>query len=59
MYAAKDYAGAMDYYDKAVKQDPNFLTGWIHKGDTQRALKDYNGSLVSYGYALLLSICSA
>ena len=51
-YAAKNYTESLIYFDKAIEQDPNYLDAWVHKGDAQRAQKDYNASLESYGGAL-------
>jgi len=50
--AAKNYTGALTYFDKAISQEPGYIDAWIHKGDTQRALKDFNGSIVTYNAAL-------
>ena len=52
LYATKNYTEALSYFGKALSQDPGYIDAWIHKGDTQRALKDFNGSLVSYNAAL-------
>jgi tetratricopeptide (TPR) repeat protein len=52
LYAAKNYTGAQIYFEKAVSQDPAYIDAWIHKGDTQRALKEYNASIDSYKAAL-------
>ena len=52
LYASKNYTEALAYFDKAVNQDPKYISAWNHKGDTLRVLKDYNGSLQSYNKAL-------
>lgn len=51
-YAAKNYTAAIEQFDKAIAQDPNYVDGWVHKADAQRALKDYNASLKNYSCAL-------
>ncbi len=48
----KNYTGALIYFDKAIRQEPGYIDAWIHKGDTQRALKEYNASIDSYRGAL-------
>ena len=52
LVAAKNYTGALIYFDKAINQDPNFINAYVHKGDMQRTQKDYNASLESYTEAL-------
>ncbi|OPY51021.1 MAG: lipoprotein NlpI [Methanosaeta sp. PtaU1.Bin060] len=51
-YAVKNYTAAIEQFDKAIAQDPNYVDGWVHKADAQRALKDYNASLKNYSCAL-------
>ena len=51
-YAAKNYTESIVFFDRAIKQDPNYIDAWLHKGDAQRAIKDYNASLQSYKGAL-------
>jgi len=51
-YAAKNYSDSLTYYDMAIAQDPGYLDSWVHKGDSLRALKDYNGSIENYLQAL-------
>ncbi|HPS92084.1 MAG TPA: tetratricopeptide repeat protein [Methanothrix sp.] len=48
----KNYTGALIYFDKALRQEPGYIDAWIHKGDAQRALKEYNASIDSYRGAL-------
>lgn len=36
----------------AINQDPSYVDAWVHKGDSLRALKDYNGSIENYLQAL-------
>jgi len=50
--AAKNYTQSIAYFDIAIKQDPTYIDAWLHKGDAQRAMKDYNASLQSYEGAL-------
>ena len=52
LVAAKNYTGALIYFDKAINQDPNYINAYVHKGDMQRTQKDYNASLESYNEAL-------
>ncbi len=52
LYATKNYTDALIYFEKALSQDPGYIDAWIHKGDTQRILKDFNGSIASYNAAL-------
>lgn len=52
LYASKNYTDAIAYFDQATSQDPSYVDGWVHKADAQRALKDYNGSLLNYSRAL-------
>ncbi|WP_286877816.1 tetratricopeptide repeat protein, partial [Methanosaeta sp. UBA458] len=54
LYAAKNYTDALAYFNQAVAQDPNYVNAWVHKGDTERILKDYNVSIQSYYNALQL-----
>jgi tetratricopeptide (TPR) repeat protein len=51
-YTAKNYTDSIIYFDMAIRQDPTYIDAWLHKGDSQRALKDYNGSIQSYNGAL-------
>jgi tetratricopeptide (TPR) repeat protein len=51
-FAAKNYTESIVYFDMAIKQDPTYIDAWLHKGDTQRILKDFNGSIASYNAAL-------
>lgn len=51
-FAAKNYTESIVYFDRAIKQDPTYIDAWLHKGDAQRAMKDYNASLQSYNGAL-------
>lgn len=51
-YAAKNYTESIGYFDIAIKQDPTYIDAWLHKGDAQRAMKDFNASLQSYEGAL-------
>jgi tetratricopeptide (TPR) repeat protein len=53
-YAAKNYTESIAYFDIAIKQDPTYIDAWVHKGDAQRAMKDFNASLQSYEGALLV-----
>ena len=46
LYSTKNYRESLDYFNKSLNQDKNNVDAWIHKGDAQRALKDYNGSLL-------------
>jgi hypothetical protein len=46
-YSTKNYSIALSYFDSAIGQDPSNIVAWIYKGDTQRAMKSYNESLVS------------
>jgi len=52
LYASRNYTEATEYFGKAISQDPGYVDAWVHKGDAQRALKDFNTSLQSYGRAL-------
>lgn len=52
LYASKNYTDAIEQFDKATAQDPLYVDGWVHKADAQRAMKDYNGSLLNYSRAL-------
>ena len=52
LYAEKNFTGALTYFDQAISQDSNTTMSWIHKGDAQKSLKDYNGSIQSYNVAL-------
>lgn len=54
LYASRNYTDALGYFDKAISQEPTYIDAWIHKGDTQKAMKDYNGSIESYSAALKL-----
>jgi tetratricopeptide (TPR) repeat protein len=51
-FAAKNYTQSIIYFDMAIKQDPTYIDAWLHKGDAQRAMLDYNASLQSYEGAL-------
>jgi superkiller protein 3 len=51
-YAAKNYTDSIAYFDIAIRQDPTYIDAWLHKGDAQMAMKDYNASLQSYEGAL-------
>ena len=51
-YAAKNYSESIGFFDAAIKQDPNYIDAWLHKGDAQRAQKDYNASIETYKGAL-------
>ena len=52
LLASRNYTGALVYFDKATNQDPKFVDAWVHKGDTEMAMRDYNGSLKSYNEAV-------
>jgi tetratricopeptide (TPR) repeat protein len=53
-HASKNYTEALGFFDKAIRQDPNYVDAWVHKGDTLRAMKDYNASLQNYSVALTI-----
>lgn len=50
-----NYSTALADFNKSVSQDPSYVDGWMHKGDAQKALKLYNGSLESYNTVLKLA----
>jgi len=52
LYASRNYTDAIAYFDQATNQDPQYVDGWVHKADAQRAMRDYNGSLLNYSRAL-------
>lgn len=54
-YKAKDYANALKYFNMAIGRDESNIDAWMHKGNAQRALKQYNESIVSYNKVLELN----
>jgi tetratricopeptide (TPR) repeat protein len=46
-YAAKNYTDSIAYFDIAIRQDPTYIDAWLHKGDAQMAMKDYNASIAA------------
>ncbi len=52
LYNYRNYTEALDYFNKSADQDPAYVNAWVHKGDTQKTLRDYNGSIESYNQAL-------
>lgn len=51
-YSAKNYQDALKYFNMAIAQDASNIDAWMHKGNAQRALKQYNESIVSYSKVL-------
>jgi tetratricopeptide (TPR) repeat protein len=51
-HSSKNYSDALVYFDKAVGQNPRYLEAWIAKGNTLKAIKEYNASIDSYSKAL-------
>ncbi len=41
-------------YNQSVIQNASYTDAWVHRGDAQRALKYYNGSVESYSKAVML-----
>ncbi|MGA9100296.1 MAG: tetratricopeptide repeat protein [Methanotrichaceae archaeon] len=52
LYNYRNYTEALDYFNKSIDQDPSYVNAWVHKGDTQKVLRDYNASIESYNQAL-------
>lgn len=51
-YAYRNYTEALDYFNRSINQDPGYVNAWVHKGDTQRTMGNYNASIESYNRAL-------
>jgi tetratricopeptide (TPR) repeat protein len=47
LYSAGNYSEAMDYFNKSIDQNSSYIDAWIHKGNAQKALRQYNASLLS------------
>jgi len=54
--AAKNYTDALQYFDRAIAQDPGYTDAYVHKGDTLRVMKDYNASILCYQQALEINV---
>lgn len=51
-YSAHNFTESIAYFDQSIKMDPAYTDAWVHKGDAERALRDYNASIESYMGAL-------
>jgi tetratricopeptide (TPR) repeat protein len=51
LYSAGNYSEAMDYFNKSIDQNSSYIDAWVHKGNAQKALRQYNASLLSYNRA--------
>lgn len=38
LYKEGNYTGAIEYYDKAIEMDPEYVLAWSNKGDALKAL---------------------
>ena len=56
---SEDYQEKLKYYDKAIKNNNEFLDAYINRGLVKNELKDYEGSISDYNKAIELdSRCS-
>jgi tetratricopeptide (TPR) repeat protein len=58
-YGEGDYAGAISYFDQAIKLDPNSASAYINRGNARSALGDKQGALSDYSQAIKLDPNSA
>lgn len=49
-----DLKEKLKYYDKAIKEEPNFSDAYINRGLVKNELQDYDGSIEDYDKALEL-----
>lgn len=47
-----DYEGALENFDKAIEEDPNFKDAWIVKGNVFTYMERYDDALEAYEQAL-------
>ena len=52
--AAKDFAGSVKDFDKAIKLDPKYIDAYYNRGTSKLHLNDYKGSLKDYDKAIEL-----
>ncbi len=50
----KDYAGAIDDYNKAIELNPNYAIAYYNRGGAKYDLKDYAGAIEDYNKAIEL-----
>lgn len=49
-----DWAGALDYCEKALMENDQHFLGWYHKGNILEALGRYVGAIAAYNKALTI-----
>ena len=53
-YNSKDYLGALQDYNKAIKLDPDYSNAYYNRGLSKSELKNYSGAMQDYNKACLL-----
>jgi tetratricopeptide (TPR) repeat protein/V8-like Glu-specific endopeptidase len=51
-YEQKNFAGAMQDYDRAIAMSPKYAEAWNNRGHLKAEIKDYKGSLSDYNTAI-------
>ena len=51
---AKDYAGSIKDFDKAVKLDPKYTDAYYNRGTSKMYMKDYKGAITDFDKAIEL-----
>ena len=51
-YLHENYQVAVDFYNKAINQSPNYRDAYVGRGDAYYALKHYNAAIADYNRAI-------
>jgi tetratricopeptide (TPR) repeat protein len=54
LVSAKNLSEALDLFNKSLDQNLTNVNAWIHKGNAEKALQDYNASIGSFNRATIL-----
>ena len=54
-YLYENYEAAIDFYNKAINQAPNYRDAYVGRGEVYYALKQYDAAIADYNRAIKLS----
>ena len=54
-YLDENYEAAIDFYNKAINQAPNYRDAYVGRGEVYYALKQYDAAIADYNRAIQLS----
>ena len=54
-YLDENYEAAIDFYNKAINQAPNYRAAYVGRGEVYHALKQYDAAIADYNRAIQLS----